>query len=129
MIKSLERELKKFGSTTFIGMKDQYFNFKDNYVIKKNENSSKFLKVDEDCVLINNSQMFEYCEFLETYNLKNEEFLNTFQDKIDFKFINPKVKRDVITKQIITFLDLNLSFTTIFYDAKPCIASFFFRPG
>ena len=109
MIKSLERELKKFGSTTFIGMKDQYFNFKDNYVIKKNENSSKFLKVDEDCVLINNSQMFEYCEFLETYNLKNEEFLNTFQDKIDFKFINPKVKRDVITKQIITFLDLNLN--------------------
>ena len=71
MVKSLERELKKFGSTTFIGMKDQYFNFKDNYVIKKNENSSKFLKIDEDCVLINNSQMFDYCEFLETYNLKN----------------------------------------------------------
>ena len=31
MIKSLERELKKFGSATFIGMKDQHFNFKDNY--------------------------------------------------------------------------------------------------
>ena len=109
MIKSLERELKKFGSTTFIGMKDQHFNFKDNYVIKKNENPSKFLKIDEDCVLINSSQSLEYCEFLKAHNLKDQEFLNTFQDKINFKFIYPKVKRDSGMNRIITFLDLNLN--------------------